>query len=68
MRDTRVSMCDPNRNFADRTPIFTRAFLEQLAAGQPVIALPTAMVLKATGRVGAVTLRYWIALHMQEVK
>jgi hypothetical protein len=41
VRDARVNMCDPNRNFADRTPIFTRAFLEQFSANWPVIALHT---------------------------
>jgi hypothetical protein len=36
-----VSRCDPNRNFSDATPLFTRTFLDQLPAGQPVVALHT---------------------------
>lgn len=40
-RDARVNNCDPNRNFAEGTPLFTRTFLEQFAVGQPVIALHT---------------------------
>lgn len=41
VRDVRVANCDPNRNFADGTPIFTATFMEQVVAGQPVIALHT---------------------------
>ena len=33
--------CDPNRNFSKATPLFTRAHLDQLSVGQPVIALHT---------------------------
>jgi hypothetical protein len=36
-----VSRCDPNRNFSAVTPLFTNAHLDQLSAGQPVIALHT---------------------------
>lgn len=41
VHDARVSNCDPNRNFADRTPLFTRAFISQFSPNQPVIALHT---------------------------
>jgi hypothetical protein len=41
VRNETVTSCDPNRNFADASPIFTSAFLDQLVAGQPVIALHT---------------------------
>jgi len=41
VRDARVNSCDPNRNFAEGTPLFTRTFLGRFAAGQPVIALHT---------------------------
>lgn len=40
-RERIVSSCDPNRNFADRTPSYTSAFLDQRPAGQPIIALHT---------------------------
>ena len=33
--------CDPNRNFSDKTPLFTNAFLEHRREGQPIIALHT---------------------------
>jgi hypothetical protein len=36
-----VDACDPNRNFSDATPLFTGAFLKQLASGKPIIALHT---------------------------
>jgi hypothetical protein len=36
-----VTRCDPNRNFSAATPLFTAAFMGQLAPGQPVIALHT---------------------------
>lgn len=38
-----VSRCDPNRNFAESTPLFSRAYLDQLSSAQPVIALHTNM-------------------------
>ncbi len=41
VRDAIVQMCDPNRNFADGAPIFTRVFIDQFAANRPVIALHT---------------------------
>lgn len=41
VRLTKASSCDPNRNFDQRTPLFTSAFLSQRAEGQPVIALHT---------------------------
>lgn len=41
VRGARVNMCDPNRNFANRTPRFTRAFVDQFLPNQPVIALHT---------------------------
>jgi hypothetical protein len=37
----KTSSCDPNRNFAPRSPLFTAAFLSQRPKGQPVIALHT---------------------------
>lgn len=36
-----TSGCDPNRNFDQRSPLYTAAFLDQRPAGQPVIALHT---------------------------
>lgn len=36
-----TASCDPNRNFDAKTPLFTSAFLNLRAAGQPVIALHT---------------------------
>ncbi len=36
-----VTSCDPNRNFSEQSAIFTRAFLDQRAANQPVVALHT---------------------------
>ena len=36
-----LSRCDPNRNFSDKTPLFSNAFLEQRSEGQPIIALHT---------------------------
>ena len=41
VRSASVSSCDPNRNFADRTPAYTAAFLDQWQAGQPIVALHT---------------------------
>lgn len=41
VRPGKASSCDPNRNFDERTPLFTSAFLSQRAEGQPVIALHT---------------------------
>ena len=41
VRTAIVAACDPNRNFAAETPIYTSALLEQIVAGQPVIALHT---------------------------
>lgn len=41
VRDVIVQMCDPNRNFADGAPIFTRVFMDHFAANRPVIALHT---------------------------
>lgn len=41
VRNARVNMCDPNRNFANRTPVFTGAFVDQFSSNQPVIALHT---------------------------
>lgn len=41
VRTAIVSACDPNRNFAPESPLFTAAFLEQIVPGQPVIALHT---------------------------
>jgi hypothetical protein len=36
-----VAACDPNRNFAAATPLFTAAFLDQRPDNRPVIALHT---------------------------
>lgn len=36
-----AAACDPNRNFAAGSPIYTAAFLDQRPPGQPVIALHT---------------------------
>jgi hypothetical protein len=36
-----LARCDPNRNFSNATPLYTQAFLDELAAGQPIIALHT---------------------------
>ena len=36
-----VTLCDPNRNFDQRTPLFTSAFLSERVIGWPVIALHT---------------------------
>lgn len=33
--------CDPNRNFSSATPLFTAAYVGQIAPGQPIIALHT---------------------------
>lgn len=41
VRTAIVSACDPNRNFSAGSPVYTAAFLDQLPAGQPVIALHT---------------------------
>jgi hypothetical protein len=38
-----TSKCDPNRNFSDATPLYTKAFIDQLPTGQPIIALHTNM-------------------------
>lgn len=35
------NMCDPNRNFDQKAPLFTSAILEQRPFGQPIIALHT---------------------------
>ncbi len=40
-RPAKVARCDPNRNFSEKTPLFTTAFLGQLVPGEPVIALHT---------------------------
>jgi hypothetical protein len=40
-RPSILPKCDPNRNFSDTNPLFTRAFIDQLASGQPIIALHT---------------------------
>jgi hypothetical protein len=40
-RPSILPKCDPNRNFSDTNPLFTRAFIDQLADGQPIIALHT---------------------------
>jgi hypothetical protein len=40
-RTAKVARCDPNRNFSSATPLYTQAFLDELAAGQPIIALHT---------------------------
>ena len=40
-RHANLPRCDPNRNFSDKTPLFTNAFLEQRREGQPIIALHT---------------------------
>jgi hypothetical protein len=41
-RPRMVNSCDPNRNFADATPLFTAAHLDHHThAGQPIIALHT---------------------------
>lgn len=37
----KVTSCDPNRNFDARTPVFTKAFLDERKQGQPIIALHT---------------------------
>jgi hypothetical protein len=39
VRATITTACDPNRNFDERSPIFTSAILRQRRPGQPVIAL-----------------------------
>jgi hypothetical protein len=41
VRPGKASSCDPNRNFDERSPLFTSAFLSQRTGGQPVIALHT---------------------------
>lgn len=41
VRSAMVSACDPNRNFDDRTPTFTRAFMDAWNPGRPIIALHT---------------------------
>ena len=40
-RRSSVAACDPNRNFAAATPLFTAAFLDQRPEHRPVIALHT---------------------------
>ncbi len=40
-RQKTMQRCDPNRNFSKQTPVFTRAFLDQLSGDQPIIALHT---------------------------
>lgn len=41
VRSAHSATCDPNRNFDDRAARFTAAFLDNLPAGQPIIALHT---------------------------
>lgn len=41
VRPERTKSCDPNRNFDERSPKFTAAFLDQRHEGQPVLALHT---------------------------
>ncbi len=41
VRSAMVSACDPNRNFGERTPIFTRAILDAWKPARPIIALHT---------------------------
>lgn len=41
VRSGSVANCDPNRNFSDRTPLYSAAFLDQWQPGQPIIALHT---------------------------
>ena len=41
VRSAMVSACDPNRNFDERTPVFTRAILDAWKPGRPIIALHT---------------------------
>lgn len=41
VKPAKVSSCDPNRNFDAKTPLFTKAFLDQRKQGQPIIALHT---------------------------
>jgi hypothetical protein len=36
-----VARCDPNRNFSESTPLFSKAHMDILEAGQPIIALHT---------------------------
>ncbi len=36
-----VTRCDPNRNFSESTPLFSKAHIDMLEAGQPIIALHT---------------------------
>jgi hypothetical protein len=40
-RSAIISKCDPNRNFSTATPLFTKAYTEQLVPGQPIVALHT---------------------------
>ena len=41
VKPAKVASCDPNRNFDAKTPIFTKAFLDERKEGQPIIALHT---------------------------
>lgn len=41
VRTAMVSACDPNRNFDERTPVFTKAILDAWKPGRPIIALHT---------------------------
>lgn len=41
VKPAKVSSCDPNRNFDAKTPVFTKAFLDERKVSQPIIALHT---------------------------
>ncbi len=41
VQSAKVRSCDPNRNFDNKTPVFTKAFLDERREGQPIIALHT---------------------------
>ncbi len=41
VKPAKVSSCDPNRNFDAKTPVFTKALLDERREGQPIIALHT---------------------------
>jgi hypothetical protein len=41
VRPKMSSSCDPNRNFSNYSPLFTDAFMDQVLANQPVIAIHT---------------------------
>lgn len=64
-RSAIVNSCDPNRNFSQATPMFTRAFLDhRTGAEQPIIALHT----NGAGAAGDFSLLDKNALQRSEIQ